>query len=448
MMLHKARIFNYILSFKKLNVRYSALFINGSKATDTFVYITPHIDIERIKNRKDLQNEIARRKSTYDLNKFESLWSFYEEIKQRKLDYDKKRADISRELSQLMKIDPESDAAKKYKIQNDLIKDNLKKLKVPLWSAEENAMVQALAVPNSLHRLTPDDTVVLHTHLTAPSNKKDHLKIGKDLGIINFKKNKNYYLTGDAAIFELGAKFYFSEALKKNGFVQFSNPDFVKSVIIEGCGEDHTDSDKSFILHHTEDRKVNVDSRLHLTGGGSLTSYMAYHAKNVINAKNLPFKYFSMGRQYVPAPSDEDSLFHVSQSSVIQMFGGAKDSNELEQLLQDLTETLKTIYGELGYHFRLSYVPADKLLSWESLRLSVEMYSSSLASYVEVGNVSLSGDYISKRLLFTYTEKKESKFPHIISGTLLNVPKLLACVLEQDEEFSVPTKFRVENWSI
>ncbi|KAJ2940178.1 hypothetical protein O0L34_g11742 [Tuta absoluta] len=334
-------------------------------------------------------------------------------------------------------------------MQIGLIKDNIRKLKNPLWSAEENAMLEVLKLPNCLHPNTPHgENKVLHTHLEPPNNKKDHLKIGEELKLIKFKKNENYYLTGDAAIFELGAKFHFNDLLRKHGFIQFSNPDFVKSVIVEGCGTDHTSPDATFILHHNEETKVNPDNRLYLTGGASLASYFAYLAKNVLPPKAFPLKYISMGRQYIPSPSDEDSLFHVSQSSVVQFFGASKTSSDLDVYLNEMIEFLKTAYSNIGYHYRLSLLSADKLHSWESLRVVVEMYSSSLNTYVEVANISLSGDYISKRLLLTFVENKESKFPHIISGTILNVPKLLGCILEQDSEFKLPEIFKPDKWSM
>lgn len=431
------------------SVRHSALFINGTKATETFTYIKPHIDYpNKILNKDLIQENLAKRNSNIDLSKVESLWSVYEELKQCKFDYDKKKNELGKELGKIINTEPNSDVATKYKLQINLIKDNIRKLKEPLWSAEEAAVVEVLKLPNTLHHLTPKESKVLYTHQTPPKSKKDHLIIGHNLNLVNFKKNEHYYLRGDAAIFELGAKFHFNNILRKNKFVQFSNTDFVKSVIVEGCGLDHTNPDATFILHHNDDCNVNVDNRLHLTGGASLSSFLAYHAKNVIQPKAFPLRYFTMGRQYIPAPSDEDSLLHVSQSSVIHFFGATKTNSELDVLLHEVIDILKSVYHELNFHYRLCISPANKLHMWESLRVVVEMFSTSQNNYVEIANISVSGDFISKRLLFTYMENKASHFPHIISGTILNVPKFIGCVLEQDEEFSVPEQFRVENWTV
>lgn len=445
-----ASILTKIWDSKITSARHSALFVNGAKATEHFIYLTPYIDFpEKILQRELLQKELVRRKANIKLEDVENLWQVYEELNSKKMEYSKRKEEISRELGKLIKNEPDNDNTKKLKIQSDLLKENIKKLKMPLWSAEEAAIVEVLKLPNSLHTQTPDGgNKMLYTHLSPPNNKKDHLKIGKELNLVDFKKNENYYLKGEAAIFELGAKFYFNRILREHKFIQFSNPDFVKSLIVEGCGKNHISSDASFILHHDEDSKLNVDSRLHLTGGGSLCSFLAYHTKNVLYAKVLPLKYFTMGRQYIPAPSEENSLFHVSQASVIEIFGAAKTSKDMDQMLDELVQLLKDVYSPLGHHYRLSFISADKLHMWESLRVVVEMYSTSLQNYVEIANVSLSGDFISKRLMFTYVENKESKFPYLISGTLLNVPKFLACVLEQDSDFFVPELFKIQNWTM
>lgn len=432
----------------KLPVRNSALFVNGLKATETYVHITPQVNFPNNVEKEQIKNDLLKRHSLFDFNKLENVWAMYEELKQRKICYEEERSKTSSELTKLMKDSSDNDKVNKLKIQCNLIKENIKMLKKPFLSAELTAMVELLKLPNKLHSKVSGQENIIHTHLLIPKSNKNHLEIGRQLNIITFKRNENYYLLRDAAIFELGAKFHLSKILRQRKFTQFSNNDFVKSVVVEGCGEDHTNPKSTFILQHDEASKVNIDNRLHLTGAGSLTSFFAYHAKNVIYSKVLPLKYFTLGRQYSPSPSDEDSLFHVSQSSVVQLFEVLKDDVEQENAFQEVIDIVKDFYNDLGYHYRLNLLPANKLLMWESLRLSIEMFSSSLNNYVEVGNVSLTGDFLSKRLMFTFVEKKEHFFPFIISGTLLNVPKLLGCVLEQDKDFAVPQSFVVSNWSI
>jgi seryl-tRNA synthetase len=104
--------------------------------------------------------------------------------------------------------------------------------------------------------------------------------------------------------------------------------------------------------------------------------------------------------------------------------------NDFDRTMAAVTD----IYKELGFPFRVVYMPAGALRSYESLRGSFQMYSSSLQTYVEIGHVSVSNDYISKRLLIRYETEPEQKFTRIISGTVLSVPKLLGCILELHHE--------------
>ncbi|GBP00536.1 Zinc finger protein 593 [Eumeta japonica] len=192
------------------HVKYSALFINGPKATDTYVHITPYIDFpELIKHKEKLQEIIDKRKSTINLNRLEGLWAVYEDLKQRKVELEEKKREAVQELTEKLQSNTNEDHVNKLKIKIHLIKDNLKVLKPPLWAIEEAAITETLRLPNTLHPNTPEtEDKVIFAHLTPPTNNKNHIKIGEENELVKFKNNENYYLLGDAAVFELGAKFY------------------------------------------------------------------------------------------------------------------------------------------------------------------------------------------------------------------------------------------------
>ena len=211
--------------------------------------------------------------------------------------------------------------------------------------------------------------------------------------------------------------------------------DFSRSVIVEGTGLDHEDFRESFILTDVEPDK-NPSSRIHLVGGASLISFLAMHTKQLINPKNFPLRYFTTGRQYTPFPDDlvPVGLFTVCQSSAAHGFAMVTESGseeyklEFEKLLQKVIQ----IYDNIGIHYRIVMRPAFELRPWESLRVSIELWSSFSQQYVEVGFVSACGDFLSKRLLIAYQTKDGRNFPAVISGTVLSVPRLLACLLEQN----------------
>jgi seryl-tRNA synthetase len=206
---------------------------------------------------------------------------------------------------------------------------------------------------------------------------------------------------------------------------------------VEGCGLDHEDPNVTYILKDTDDILHTKDiNRLHLIGGASLPSFCSFHAKHIIPITALPLRLVAMGRQYRPytqslEETDFLGLFGVCQASSVDLFISTTDSfsnmmNEFDKTVAAVTD----IYKELGFPFRVVYIPARSLRLYESLRASFQMYSSYLQSYIEVGHMSVCDGYISKRLLICYEAEAEQKFTQIVSGTAVSVPRLLGCVLE------------------
>lgn len=449
LLLNRIKNIVHIKNLFQSRVNYgSALFVIGDKGIDVCPPVSPFIDFEeKLADIDSLKDNIKRRSIDMDVDQVKDVWDFLSTLRQNYGDLDQQRQRIHDEVRQLNSLD--DDASKKtiekLKMHLKVISLDMKNLKTGLWSVEEKAMIHALAFPNTLHSRTPlfePSETSSFKDKPRPLKVESHLEIATKADLLKFTSPQSYYLKKDAAVFELCGKFYFSENLRAAGFTQFSNPDFTKSAIVEGCGLDHTDSDKVFILHHNETTKLSEDNRLHLTGGGSLLAFAAYHAKHVVFPTAFPLKYFALGRQYVPVPETSKlGLFQVSQSSVVQLFIAVKDSIEdMDTELDNAITLITDIYKNIGFHFKVCCLPAAQLKSWESLHVSFQMFSPFLNTYIEVGNISVSDDYVSKRLHFNYKEKKVKKFPKIISGTILSIPKFLGCVLEQnpEEPFQIP----------
>ena len=77
---------------------------------------------------------------------------------------------------------------------------------------------------------------------------------------------------------------YFTNILLRNDLEMISNPDFVKSVMVEGCGEDFLDPKASFNLRKYQDFGDREScSALHLAGGASLAPSLAFFARQLLN---------------------------------------------------------------------------------------------------------------------------------------------------------------------
>lgn len=213
--------------------------------------------------------------------------------------------------------------------------------------------------------------------------------------------------------------------------------------MLEGSGLNHEDPTESFILEDNSDIERSSNSRIHLVGGASLVSFLAMHTKQLINPNNFPLRYFTTGRQYTPFPHKTApiGLFTVCQSSAAYAFSMVKESGseEYKAEFENLLRKTIQLYERLGIHYRIVMRSASELRSWESLRVSFELWSVFNQQYVEVGFISACGDFISKRLLIAYQTKNGRDFPGVVSGTILSVPRLVACLIEQNpQNFVIP----------
>ncbi|XP_044254842.1 serine--tRNA synthetase-like protein Slimp [Tribolium madens] len=403
----------------------SALYVTGDKAQSHFVVLTPYIDFDEIiKNKNDLLKSIQARKLKIDLDKIERRWNFFKMIDDHRTVLEFTKTEIHNLINKLKQEGEEQNKSdiEKLLVHVKLVKDDLKNVKEYSYGLEENANLGVLSLPNLLHHKTPlDSHTIIHEFLEQPKPiSENHIQIGKSLNLIEYTNPTLCYLKSDAALFEFAITNYFQITLLNQGFTQFSNADFARSLVVEGCGTDYLDKNKIFTL----DGSNNEINRLHVVGGASLYSFMAYFAKHSIQSTLLPLKFFTLGRKYSPGSGPD--LLNLSQNTVGQIFVATSDnSNEIFDIL---IEQIREIYEPLNYHLRLVYAPAASLKVGESLKVSIEMFSNYSGKYVEIGYLSLYGDYISKRLLFTHG--KERTFINVISGEILNVQRFLACALE------------------
>jgi seryl-tRNA synthetase len=423
----------------------SALYITGDEAKGIFSVITPHIDIEdRFKEMSALKRSVELRGMRVDLDKLKDSWEILKSVEADKNTLENRRLDVAKKIKEIKKENYDAlKETEKLKLQGKLLREDLKTTVKAVWELQKKVMTKVLSLPNNLHPDTPSEGTKTVSQFGSESRMKQtesHVRIGRKLDILDYINPMCYYLKGDAVLFELCVLHYFTGKLCRNNFIQFCNSDFGRSVVVEGCGLDHEDPNVTYILKDIDDILHTKDvNRLHLVGGASILSFCSFHAKQIIPITALPLRLVAMGRQYKPNThldgTNLSGLFGVCQASSVELFISTTDNfnmmmNEFDRTVAAVTE----IYRELGFPFRVVYMPARSLKSYESLRASFQMYSSYMQSYIEIGNVSICDDYISKRLLIRYEAETKQRFTQIVSGTVVSVPRLLGCVLELHNE--------------
>ncbi|KAH0955095.1 hypothetical protein HN011_006531 [Eciton burchellii] len=435
----------------------SALYLNGKNAYKSFAYLSPYLDIdEKFADINRLQKEITLRRMDIDVIQLKKAWDFYQKMTADKCALERNNSELTIRVKTLLNITERTAEQEqeivKLRTQLTVIRQDMKMMKEAIWDLDEDVIEKILKLPNELDPKTPiDKSIVLKSIGNAPElsekNKKSHIDIGTSLGLLEYKNPFYCYLTNDAALFELAVLAHAARILGEDDVntIRVIGADFSRSFVVEGCGLNHEDPAATFIIENHNEVERGSPNRMHLVGGASLVSFLALHAKQLINPNNFPLKYFATGRQYTPLPRDAHAhgLLTVCQASVAHTFAMTKNARneEYKMLLDNLLETVCRLYDDLHCHYRVIMRPASELQPWESLRISFEMWSPFMSQYIEIGHISACGDYFSKRLRIAYQTPTGRDFPAVISGTVLSVPRLLACMLEQNpDKFVIPPK--------
>ncbi|XP_044735069.1 serine--tRNA synthetase-like protein Slimp [Chrysoperla carnea] len=414
------------------NAIQSVLYVSRDKATAVNAYVTPCVEFDFQK----LCESVNLRKLNINMAEIVALWNYYKHLESNKNQLEHKKQFIVDSLRMLSKeplTDQITDKMNKLKTHGKFVREDLKVMKEKLNVLESDVILRMLNLPNVVHPNTPKEDIIVHEFESKPSTELSHLNVGTKLNLIEYNNPQYYFLKGDAAMLELHIMNYGSHIFSNEDFIPVSNPDFVRSIVVEGCGRPLYDDSSTFILKNKDD---NPYDDLHLVGGSSVLEFMAIHTKNMVYSSILPLKYFNIGRKYTPTDnncvSSSAGLFTASQSTTLEIFIATLDSddqcgNEFKNVLDLVTQ----LYEMLGYHFRIVYKCPENLHKWESFRADIEMFSSSLNDYVVIGHISISDSYYSKRLMFQYVDNKEKFYPKVISGCIIDYPKLLGCILEQ-----------------
>lgn len=423
MLLRIPKVFHHSIRFVQ------ALYVSVDKMQGNKRILTPTLDIDhRLSDRTVLKQNINRRKSSLNVDDLLAQWDIYKTVESKKEILRIRQKQVSKLLKDAKKAEQTKDnlnIVRKHTIEEETIKIDLQNLIEHSTSIEDVFVNNFLALPNDILDTVPTDVKIISTFGEKPLKQQSHHLSYQH--VIDFYDEFTYFLKGDAAIvdglFPMNCVDYF----RQNGFIHFNNPDYVKTILVEGAG--YSVNDVYEVTHHMNDHHTNV---IHLAGNGSMLSFLGFITKLRVSGTLLPLKWISAGKTYARIEQNDNGLFNVSQSTTVQVFlAGTKEQMELKY-----DETLELIIKLLtlfNAHYRVVHVPAFELNAAECFSTRIEMFSSHFNKYIEIANLSKHSDYISKRLLFSYEKDKrkiDCEFAHTVSGTVCNVTRLIGILLE------------------
>lgn len=122
----------------------------------------------------------------------------------------------------------------------------------------------------------------------------------------------------------------------------------------------------------------------------------------------------------------------ISSSSTITPKQTNMNSNCIDFIFIQLAAIITSFYHRLNLPLRVCLSPSYDLLSYESLRLTIEVYLPSQIDYVRVGSVSLIDDYLARRLMIKHGSNGNN-YVAMVHARVADVSQLSKCVLEASQ---------------
>ncbi|XP_076308918.1 seryl-tRNA synthetase, mitochondrial [Tachypleus tridentatus] len=328
------------------------------------------------------------------------------------------------------------------------------------WTLLQKKLVsEAAKLPNRTHpkvlKNTSDQPVEVETVGSAPifhfkpkqfhklAQKLDMLRM-ENLGLVT--GHRSYYLKKELAQLEQALLYFSVERLLSKGFTLVSVPDILHPSAIEACGMD-TKGKRNQVYH----LEPTFGWDLCLSGTAEM-ALGAFFANKILSLNDLPQKLAAMSRCFRAETStvqEEKGIFRVHQFTKVEMFGVTANETciESEQLLDEFTTIQRSLFQEIGLHFRLLDMPASDLGAPAYRKFDIEAWMPGRGIYGEVSSASNCTDYQSRRLHIKYETQSTDgttvlKHVHTVNGTACAIPRMLIAIFEnfqtKDGDIRVP----------
>lgn len=391
-----------------------------------------NIDLLR-KNPEDLKKSLARKGYKLDADAVLSL--------------DETRRELIGEIENLRKkanaiAAKGKDTSAQDKEEGKELKVSIKTKEKELDNVEKQLNERLFDIPNPPLEDVPDgtgekDNKEIRVVGEKPSfdfKPKDHLALGEELDIIDFKKGAKvvgsqfYYLKNEAAMLDLALITYALDLLRNKGFDILLTPDLAQERFYKGIG---------YMPKGEEAQTYEVaDSNLGLIATAEIT-LAAYHADEILDEKKLPLKYAGFSHCFRKEGGAygkySKGLYRVHQFSKVEMFVFTKPE-ESTVMLEELLGIEEEILKELGLTYRVMEMSTGNLGTQAAKKYDLEAWMPGRGDWGEVTSTSNTTDYQARNLNIKYRANDKTDFVHTLNGTALATSRIPIAILENFQQ--------------
>ncbi len=261
---------------------------------------------------------------------------------------------------------------------------------------------------------------------------KDHLTIGHGIKAIDTERgakvsgSRFYFLTGQGAMLEFALLNLAMSQAQANGFIPMITPALVLPAAMEGTG----------FLGQAAENVYRIESDDMYLVGTSEVPLAAYHADEIIPAKDLPLRYAGWSscfrREAGASGRDTTGIIRVHQFDKVEMFvycDPADAQAEHERLLQ----WEKDFIDALDIPYRVIDVATGDLGSSAARKFDIEAWIPTQGKYREVTSTSNTTEFQARRLKIRMRDDSGTKPLATLNGTLCAMPRMIVAILENHQ---------------
>jgi len=366
-----------------------------------------------------------------------------EQRKKLQLEFDNIQAKInssSKEIGQLM-AKGEKEKAETLKQNIPSLKTSLQPISDQLSETERQLQSELVKLPNLPSEKvpagrTPEDNVIVREGGIKPSLPKDalpHWELAKKYDLINFELGNKITGSGFPVYKHKGAKLqraliqYFLEYNIAAGYTEYLPPHMVNEATAFGTGQlpdkegqmYFVSEDKFYLIPTAEVPVTNI------------------YRDEILKEGDLPIKMTAytpcFRREAGSYGKDVRGLNRVHQFDkveIVQIVYPDKSYDAHEEMVSHVENLVQS----LDLPYRILNLCGGDMSFASALTYDFEVYSAAQDKWLEVSSVSNFETFQTNRMKIRFKDKTgKSQFLHSLNGSSLALPRILACLLENNQ---------------
>jgi seryl-tRNA synthetase len=401
------------------------------------------LQLATLRNNTDLVKERLAIKNFKEINLVDEIIALDDERKKFTFQFDETKAKInaaSKEIGMLMgKGQKEEAEAKKKEVES--FKTDLDPIQKKLEEVEKQLNDLLVRLPNLPSEKvpkgkTPEDNEIVRTGGTKPELYKGavpHWDLAKKYDLIDFELGNKITGSGFPVYKNKGAKLqraliqYFLEYNTRAGYTEYMPPLMVNEATAYGTGQL---PDKEGQMYH-----VTVDE-FYLIPTAEVPITNIYRDV-ILKEAELPIKMTA----YTPCFRREagsygkdvrglNRLHQFDKVEVVQLVHPEKSYDALEEMVNHVEKLIQSL--ELPY--RILKLCGGDMSFTSALTYDFEVYSAAQDKWLEVSSVSNFEIFQTNRMKIRFKDEKgKTLLAHSLNGSSLALPRILACLLENNQ---------------